>query len=822
MKRFIWGIAVVSMLLSACQEVSTDELYKDGGKEGVTVLTVELPSTTKSRTELGEKVNGEYPVYWSQGDRIVVNGILSEEVEIDSENRRRATYEVHSGELELPYFVTYPYTSTTTAEEPQVAFPAVQNYVEGTFASGAVPMCGYKATMGDALKLRHLAGVFCFAIKGEDNTTVLRSITITSEKPLSGTFGVDCENGKITPTADCGCSITYNTTDAFTLSTSEERLAFVSLPYGDLGICHITFTSKDGKVLKAKAKGSNVEPGVVKRFSLVFKENKAAGMLEEMNETIIDEWGYEEGVTVKGYVRSNGNGLEGVVVSDGLLCTKTNANGFYSLKSNLADTKFVMVSIPSGYTAPTDANGLPIFYHRVTETEKKNDLCLADFSFNKIKNNSERFTLLVGADPQPRPSTYGYDNNAYHSLDCCEDLYRDMREKAATITDQNVYGLMLGDIVHENMSLYDNYIAGLKTLGFPMFNVLGNHDNDATATTDVEGRRVFEEKLGPTYYSFNIGKLHFVVLDNLIMNLNDSGELKGYDVQGLTDEIWQWLQNDLAFVDHSTTLMVAAHSPMFKLINTHNRTAQYREEYGDLFAEFAKVHVWTGHTHNTYNYNYASSSKWAPIEEHTVARSTGELWTNEYLADGTPRGYTVVEVDGNNIEWHFKPTIYQTGSFVSTSKYTSKKPNYIYRDWNYSNGVAKMKSDNSTLSEAYQMKVYKPGQYHNTYADMIAGNAANKYVYVNVFLWDNKWQKPKYNGVEMEAVGYQDAYCLATYEIQNHYKTYGYTLKTDSGYGPKDNNIHTIFRAVENRASGSGTVTVTDRFGNNYSSTVSW
>ena len=133
-----------------------------------------------------------------------------------------------------------------------------------------------------------------------------------------------------------------------------------------------------------------------------------------------------------------------------------------------------------------------------------------------------------------------------------------------------------------------------------------------------------------------------------------------------------------------------------------------------------------------------------------------------------------------------------------------------------------MKSDKSTLSEAYQMKVYKPGQYHDTYADMIAGNQANKYVYVNVFLWDDKWEKPKYNGVEMEHVGYKAAYCLATYEIQNHYNLYGYTLKKDEGYVPSDNDIHTIFRAPESRASGSGTVTVTDRFGNNYSSTISW
>ena len=180
MKRFLGVIAAFLMLFSACQEVATDELYTENG---VTVLTVELPSAEKPRTELGEKVDGNYPVYWSEGDKIVVNGILSEEVQIDPNNPRKATYEVRNGLLDLPYAVTYPYVATTSAEQPQVAFPAVQNYIEGSFDLGAAPMCGYKATANEALKLRHLAGVFCFAIKCDDDNTVLKSITITSEKP---------------------------------------------------------------------------------------------------------------------------------------------------------------------------------------------------------------------------------------------------------------------------------------------------------------------------------------------------------------------------------------------------------------------------------------------------------------------------------------------------------------------------------------------------------------------------------------------------------------------------------------------------------------
>ena len=529
-------------------------------------------------------------------------------------------------------------------------------------------------------------------------------------------------------------------------------------------------------------------------------------------------------ITVKGLVYGGGSkALAGVVISDGLLCVQTDENGYFEIDSDLSRTKFITASIPSGYSAPTDENGLPIFYHKVTDEERKEDMVVHTFNFTPIKNNPERYTLIVGADPQSRASGAGYDNIAYHSLDMCEDFYLDMKEKAATITDRNIYGMMLGDIVHEDMKLYANYVAGLKTLGFPMFNVLGNHDNDYTAKNDTEGRRKYEEYLGPTYYSFNIGKQHYVVLDNLIMKIRSSdNSLREYD-QGLTDEVWQWLQNDLQYVDRSTTIMVAAHSPMFMGINMAERskyTQGHRSDYAALLSKYAKVHAWAGHAHTTFNYVYPESSNLKNIEVHTVARSTGELWTNEYAINGTPRGYTVVEVDGDEISWHFKPTLYQHKGFTGR---TSPRPEYKYRDYDFDeNGEAKMHKDGAKLTEAYQMKVYKPGQYHNSYDEMIAGNAANKYVYVNVFLWDDKWEKPKYNGTTMSKLGHKEAYCLATYEITNHYYSYGYKLAGGNEYGPGNNNIHTIFRIYEPNPKGNGTITVVDRFGNEYSQTISW
>ena len=515
-------------------------------------------------------------------------------------------------------------------------------------------------------------------------------------------------------------------------------------------------------------------------------------------------------ITVEGVVYGDNKPLAGVVVSDGFLCVTTDSKGYFQIDSDLSKVQFVHCSLPSGYKAQNDENGLPQFYHRVTDAERKAEKCQVSFDLHSVKGNPERYTLIVGADPQPRSKGAGYDNIAYHALDCCKDFYRDMREKAATITDREVYGMMLGDIVHENMALYEDYVAGLSTLGFPMFNIIGNHDNDKTAANDTEGRRKFEEYLGPTYYSFNLGKQHYIVLDNLIM-YKENGELTAYN-QGLTDEIWQWMQNDLRYVDFSTTIMVAAHSPMFKLYDGGERSTgaatSHGRDYGLLLAKYAKVHAWAGHSHTTFNHIYSSTHEYANIEVHTVARSTGELWTNDYLASGTPRGYTVVEVDGDNISWKFKPTIYQSSPYNEKGR-TEGAPAYKYRDWSYEDGVAKI--DGKVLDESYQMKVYPRGAY------------GDDCVYVDVFLWDSKWSTPTFNGSKMSRVGTKESYSLAQYEITDFYSTYGYQLKDSSSYGPAETSgDHTLFKISDSRIKGSGTVSVKDRFGNTYTASVSW
>lgn len=511
--------------------------------------------------------------------------------------------------------------------------------------------------------------------------------------------------------------------------------------------------------------------------------------------------------------------MAGVIVSDGFQCVKTGADGRFAMESDLSKVKFVYVVQPSGYQSEV-ASGKPQFWKRLGsgDAQKINGVYQLRFTLSKMKINPERFTMIIAGDPQPRAASATYDNFGYHSLDCCSDMWKDISEYTSSISDRPVCGMMLGDIVHENMTLYEDYCKSIANLDFPFYSVIGNHDNDPNASDDDAGASYYEDYLGPRNYSFNVGKFHVVVLDNLIMHLNSSGQLKDYD-QGLTDDVWKWLQNDLSYVDYSTPLIVCAHSPMFMLASGSDRsqstTTHHGADYSLLLSKYKKVYCWSGHVHNTFNYVYDASSKFSNIEVHTVSRVTGALWINEWLCDdGTPRGYIVADVDGENLSWKLKPISYQ--SYAPAGEV----PTYSLRDFTFNaDGVAFR--NGKKLDESYQLRAYPRG----TYGD--------NYVYANVFMYDEGWGDVTFtsdkggSSVMTKVTEKTKKYDAAYKEVFDFYKA-GTVLSTSSDFvmfdksGNVTNPVPHLFRCYSASDSDSGTVTVIDRFGNQYSTSVSW
>ena len=515
--------------------------------------------------------------------------------------------------------------------------------------------------------------------------------------------------------------------------------------------------------------------------------------------------------TIYGTIQGNdGAKLQDVVVSDGKNCYKTGSDGKYYLDSDISSTDYVFVSTPSGYSAPVQ-DGHAIFWKFLKDVTKgKDGKYSIDFTLNKISNPG-RYTVLIYGDPQPRKSTAGLDKVGFHSLDCCQDMYRDMKEYAATISGRPVYGIGLGDIVHQDLGLLPQYRQGMSTTGVTTYNVIGNHDHGHRFMEDELASKDYEAIMGPTNYSFNLGGMHYLMLDNMISGDPNQGLYCDECSTGLTDKIWEWVRNDLAYVSPSTPLMVCAHSPMMRLESGKERSGPYLGDLRNLISKFPKAYVWAGHTHTSFNYVDVSNPK---VETHTVSRVTGALWTNDYLgSNGTPRGYVVFDYDNGEISWKFKPIYYQTGEYIGNGN-GGKTPDYTWRDWDYNNGRAVLKSSGKPLDETYQMQVFPPGTY--------APN--DKTIYVNVFLWDDLLEAPKLtvDGLpsRMSSVTEKDfRYSYSDWEITSFYSK---NTSIGSEFTPDKNNNSSMFRVFVDKAHGTGTVSVKDRFGNIHSSTITW
>ncbi len=826
-KIFKWSI-LAALTLAAASCVKTKEVES----EGVTRITVGTPD---AKSYLGAPENGERKVYWSDGDRLCVNGVASEPLSGIAENTLSTTF-TFNGILNSPYSILYP--ASSYADATHVSLPATQAYTAESFDPAAILFAGSSTSLVESLSVSHLTTLVKISVKAKAGASVTLSEVAfegNGGEQLCGSFVIDYSAPSISENSDADADKKVTVAVGEALSSTEALDIFICVPARTYSHGFtVTLTDSNGKVMrKKKSTEAVLGPGKLVNmpvFEFAGHTESEFGIPEMEEEDLVMEDYNVTGVVMG----SDGKLLKDVVVSDGEHCVKTTETGRFYLNVDPATTKFIHVSTPSGYMPPVES-GLPRFYKLLSDFTPSNGVYdCGTFTLNPVAN-PDRFTLLVSADPQPRSSAYwSIDRVAFYSLDVCEDYYTDLNEVASNISGQQVYGVCLGDIVHEDMGLFANYVSGISGFSFPTYNIIGNHDHNPAAATDEAGSVEFESYFGPCSYSFNLGQLHCIVLDDLIMEKNPENSNKlTKSGHGLTDRIWAWLQADLSYIPKTTKLMVFAHAPMFKLENGNERTntSNHGRDYGALLNSYPEVHAWGGDSHCTFNYIYPTTHRNKNTQVHTLARSTGELWTNEYLANGTPRGFTIVEVDGNDISWHFHPNKYQTATWVGNLNSPSySAPSYTYRDWNYNaSGIAVMKDGSGTLSDAYQMHAYPKGSY------------GDEYVYVNVFLWDARWENPVFTpaggGTPIEMICVHDAYNprdysimdsikihdLAMTEIRSYYKANNSVLRAYEGYTSIiAGQITTLFRVAPPAGCNGGTISVTDRFGNSYTRHVSW
>lgn len=495
---------------------------------------------------------------------------------------------------------------------------------------------------------------------------------------------------------------------------------------------------------------------------------------------------------VTGRVTCNGEGVADVLVSDGIQIVKTDADGNYGMHSE-KKWQNVFVIIPSGYEVPLDGV-MPRHYQTLTEDAETPE----EVNFELLESSIDNFTLLVLGDIHLARRTGDLEQFAKVS----QTISKCMDEAPG-----KAYAITLGDHawdmywVSNNFNLTDykntvNETFGSK--GVPFFHTMGNHDNEMEKSDDVPKALTYIHTIAPTYYSFNLGQIHFIVLDDMDFTGVESGkDNRSKYAKNFTADQLAWLRQDLSYVDKSRTVVVTAHEPMavpdgLGWKEELNGADADKAAFLNIFDGYT-VHMITGHTHSIFNRDHTPT-----FHEHNYGAVCGTWWWSGYLTpgihigqEGSPGGIGVFEFDDKSLN-HFH---YQA----------------LGQDRDYQFRAYDMNKVKEFLTEDYAGGHDDWTKYYN----YIQGFAANT-IYVNVWDWDEQWNvEILEEGTPLEVTrvgGAYDPLHIAAFT--------GPRLRRSDAQGTSPSfqtrKWNHYFKAVASSASSTVTVKVTDRDGNVY------
>lgn len=381
--------------------------------------------------------------------------------------------------------------------------------------------------------------------------------------------------------------------------------------------------------------------------------------------------------TAKGtvYIDANNNqkreaseqGVAGVRVSDGVRFTTTDSDGRYQLE--IADEAIIFIVKPSGYKTPVSRDNIPQFYYIHQPNGSPEGLRYSGISPTGSLPDQIDFALTRQDEPSVFEAILFADTQPQTDVEL--DYIRDdvVTELLGTTA---AFGMTMGDVAFDDLSMLPRLNAIIGAIGIPWYNVPGNHELNLMAEDDRYSLETFKSIYGPPYYSFNVGGAHFVVLDNI--QYNGNGESDPGDVRGSGGYIanfgraqLNWLKADLSTVPDDTLVFITMHSPLATAVSDGaGVTTQDRRELFKLLSGRPNLYSVAGHTHTTEHMYFDKDDGFrgpGTFHHHILAAVSGSWWSGPFddrgipttwQRDGTPNGYHVLSVDGNEATVRFK------------------------------------------------------------------------------------------------------------------------------------------------------------------------
>ena len=270
-------VAVAALGAFSCATDVTENLGVDLG--GQTTITLSLE---ESRTQLGEKAGEVYPVLWSEGDQISVNGVASAPLTASQAGKSKAEFTVNGTHTD--YNIAYP-----AASEGEVIFANKQTHAGNTtFGKGVSTIYGVGSSV-ESVELHHLTGVLKIGVTG--SATLTKAVISTADRAaIAGPFAIDFTTGKVTPTASATPVIEYEFATPLALS-NEVTYMHIAVPEGVYDELYVTLHDNAGGVRTATVSAGDKKPlnaGAIRTFSsdIAYSANTSATIIKTADELI--------------------------------------------------------------------------------------------------------------------------------------------------------------------------------------------------------------------------------------------------------------------------------------------------------------------------------------------------------------------------------------------------------------------------------------------------------------------------------------------------------------------------------------------------------
>jgi hypothetical protein len=336
------------------------------------------------------------------------------------------------------------------------------------------------------------------------------------------------------------------------------------------------------------------------------------------------------------------SGAKDVSVTDGFSVVKTDARGAYTLKPD-PKAVFVYITRPAGY----DVQGT--WYKPLSNR--------VDFDLQIARNEDEYIFVHVT------------DTHVSQSPRSLKGLSRFVRE-VNDLTPKPRFIVNSGDLLNLHKALlntpaagradFRSYVGIMNHLTMPHYSVAGDHTDSSYRLDQFPrgdhrcGKALYWEFLGPNFFSFEYGRIHFVSVDFGYHLGQKQILVNGKNLEYPTNQVQpmhvEWLKQDMAqrtrgsFVVTTSEADLEKHCPDFEdLAHQHDIRLQLT---GD-------IHV-VSHKQRSVPYRSGGALAgcwWNPKAE-------------QLCPDLSPQGYLIYRVTGDKLE-HFYKGLGQRVAIVS-------------------------------------------------------------------------------------------------------------------------------------------------------------